>query len=126
MEVFMEAGLPDGVINMVFAPGPVTSEVILDHPDFAGIHYTGSTAVFGDIWRKIGANIRIYKTYPRIVGETGGKGFIIAHSSASVPHLVTALSEVLLSTRARNALPRQGLICLQAFGLKSRLPWKMD
>jgi 1-pyrroline-5-carboxylate dehydrogenase len=106
MEVFMEAGLPDGVINMVFAPGPVTSEVILDHPDFAGIHYTGSTAVFGDIWRKIGANIRIYKTYPRIVGETGGKGFIIAHSSASIPHLVTAI--------IRGAFEYQGQKCSAA------------
>jgi 1-pyrroline-5-carboxylate dehydrogenase len=91
---------------MVFAPGPVTSEVILDHPDFAGIHYTGSTAVFGDIWRKIGANIRIYKTYPRIVGETGGKGFIIAHSSASIPHLVTAI--------IRGAFEYQGQKCSAA------------
>jgi len=106
MEAFMEAGLPDGVINLVFAPGPVTAGVVLDHPDFAGIHYTGSTAVFGDIWRKIGANIRIYKTYPRIVGETGGKGFIIAHSSASIPHLVTAI--------IRGAFEYQGQKCSAA------------
>jgi 1-pyrroline-5-carboxylate dehydrogenase len=106
MEAFMESGLPDGVINMVFAPGPEVSEVILDHPDFAGIHYTGSTQVFGDIWRKIGANIRIYKTYPRIVGETGGKGFIIAHSSASIPHLVTAI--------IRGAFEYQGQKCSAA------------
>jgi 1-pyrroline-5-carboxylate dehydrogenase len=106
MEVFMEAGLPDGVINMVFAPGPVTGDVILNHPDFAGIHYTGSTEVFGGIWRKIGENIRMYKTYPRIVGETGGKDFIIAHSSASIPHLVTAT--------IRGAFEYQGQKCSAA------------
>lgn len=106
MEAFMEAGLPDGVINMVLAPGPVTADVILDHPDFAGIHYTGSTEVFGSIWRKIGANIKIYKTYPRIVGETGGKGFIVAHSSASIPHLVTAI--------IRGAFEYQGQKCSAA------------
>jgi 1-pyrroline-5-carboxylate dehydrogenase len=103
MEVFMEAGVPDGVINLVFAPGPVTGDVILNHPSFAGIHYTGSTEVFQGIWRKVGENIQKYKTYPRLVGETGGKDFVIAHPTANVQQLVTALT--------RGAFEYQGQKC---------------
>jgi 1-pyrroline-5-carboxylate dehydrogenase len=91
MEVFREAGLPDGVINLVYVSGPDAGEVIFNHPDFAGIHFTGSTAVFQDIWKTIGNNIHKYKTYPRIVGETGGKDFIFVHGSADVAASATAI-----------------------------------
>lgn len=92
MEVLQEAGLPDGVINLVYASGPALSDVVLNHPDFAGIHFTGSTAVFNGIWKKIGENISVYKNYPRIVGETGGKDFIFADSTADPDALATAVS----------------------------------
>ncbi|MGB4775667.1 MAG: L-glutamate gamma-semialdehyde dehydrogenase [Daejeonella sp.] len=84
MQIFREAGLPDGVINLVYVSGPDAGDVIFNHPDFAGIHFTGSTSVFQDIWKTIGNNIHKYKTYPRIVGETGGKDFILVHGSADV------------------------------------------
>jgi 1-pyrroline-5-carboxylate dehydrogenase len=92
MKVFRAAGVPDGVINLIYPSGPDAAEVIFAHPDFAGIHFTGSTAVFHDIWKAIGNNIAKYKTYPRIVGETGGKDFVLAHKSADVKVLVTALT----------------------------------
>ncbi len=82
MKVFKEAGVPDGVINLIYANGSEVGEVIFNHPDFAGIHFTGSTAVFQHIWKTIGNNIQKYKSYPRIVGETGGKDFILVHPSA--------------------------------------------
>ncbi|MCK5208451.1 MAG: aldehyde dehydrogenase family protein, partial [Cyclobacteriaceae bacterium] len=82
VEIFREAGVPDGVINLVLTDGPTIAGRVLNHPDFAGIHFTGSTRVFHGIWETIGKNIANYKTYPRIVGETGGKDFILAHSSA--------------------------------------------
>ncbi len=91
MEIFREAGLPDGVINLVFPSGPDAGEVLFKHRDFAGIHFTGSTGVFQTIWRDIATNLPAYKSYPRIVGETGGKDFVLAHPSADVPALVTAL-----------------------------------
>jgi len=91
MEVYREAGLPDGVINLVFVSGPVAGKEILTHPDFAGFHFTGSTRVFHSIWKQIGDNIEIYKTYPRIVGETGGKDFIMVHDSAKPEQVVTAI-----------------------------------
>ena len=103
MDVLREAGLPDGVINMVFAPGPVVSQVVLSHPYFAGIHYTGSTEVFQGIWESIGSNIYHYHTYPRIVGETGGKDFVMVHQSADPRHVVTAIS--------RGAFEYQGQKC---------------
>ncbi len=103
MEVLKEAGLPDGVINLIFVSGPVAGETIFTHPDFAGIHYTGSTEVFQNIWRTIGYNISNYKSYPRIVGETGGKDFIIAHPSADTKALSTAL--------VRGAFEYQGQKC---------------
>jgi len=106
MDVFMEAGLPDGVINLVFVSGPVAGDVILNHPGFAGIHYTGSTEVFQGIWKKIGENIHRYKTYPRLVGETGGKDFVIAHPTANVQPLVTAIT--------RGAFEYQGQKCSAA------------
>jgi len=91
MEILMEAGLPAGVINLVFVSGPAAGDVIFSHPDFAGIHFTGSTGVFQDIWKTIGANISRYKSYPRIVGETGGKDFIFADSTADTTALATAI-----------------------------------
>lgn len=106
MEVFREAGVPDGVINLVFVDGPSAGEVIFNHPDFAGIHFTGSTGVFQNIWKTVGNNIHKYKTYPRIVGETGGKDFVMAHKSADVKALSTAL--------ARGAFEYQGQKCSAA------------
>ncbi|MBU6192775.1 MAG: L-glutamate gamma-semialdehyde dehydrogenase [Bacteroidetes bacterium] len=106
MRLFKEAGLPDGVINMVPVPGPVAGEVIFRHPDFAGIHFTGSSGVFNQIWEQIGRNIGLYKSYPRIVGETGGKDFVVAHASAPADVVATALS--------RGAFEYQGQKCSAA------------
>jgi 1-pyrroline-5-carboxylate dehydrogenase len=106
MEIFKEAGLPDGVINLVFTPGPVTANVIFNHPDFAGIHFTGSTGVFQSIWKTIGENIYKYKSYPRIVGETGGKDFIFADNTCNIPALATAF--------VRGAFEYQGQKCSAA------------
>ena len=106
MEILQEAGLPDGVINMVFSGGAETSKQILEHPDFAGIHFTGSTEVFQSLWRQIGENIHKYKTYPRIVGETGGKDFVMVHPSAVPSQVATAL--------VRGAFEYQGQKCSAA------------
>ena len=106
MEIFEEAGLPDGVINLIFADGPVAGDYIFNHPDFAGLHFTGSTKVFQMLWKTIGNNISKYKTYPRIVGETGGKDFVIAHSSANPKEVATAL--------VRGAFEYQGQKCSAA------------
>jgi len=92
MELFKEAGLPDGVINLIFCSGQDTGDVIFKHADFAGIHFTGSTAVFQQIWKEIGNNIDKFKTYPRIVGETGGKDFIVAHHSANAIEVATGIT----------------------------------
>jgi 1-pyrroline-5-carboxylate dehydrogenase len=91
MEVFQEAGLPDGVINMIYVDGPEVGEVVFNHPEFAGLHFTGSTAVFKHLWKTIGTNIDKFKSYPRIVGETGGKDFIVAHKSANPKEVSTAI-----------------------------------
>ncbi|WP_343565131.1 L-glutamate gamma-semialdehyde dehydrogenase [Sphingobacterium sp.] len=106
MKIFREAGLPDGVINLVYVSGPDAGDVIFQHPDFAGIHFTGSTGVFQDIWKTIGDNIHRYKTYPRIVGETGGKDFIVVHPSADLKAANTAL--------VRGAFEYQGQKCSAA------------
>ena len=106
MDLFEEAGLPPGVINLVFPDGPVAGEVVFRHPDFAGLHFTGSTEVFRHLWSEIGANIATYKTYPRIVGETGGKDFVIAHESACANQVATAL--------LRGAFEFQGQKCSAA------------
>jgi 1-pyrroline-5-carboxylate dehydrogenase len=106
MEILMEAGLPEGVINLVYVSGPVAGDVIFSHREFAGVHFTGSTEVFQHIWKTIGNNLRIYRSYPRIVGETGGKGFVIAHSSAKPLQVATALS--------RGAFEYQGQKCSAA------------
>ncbi len=106
MEIFKEAGLPDGVINLIYVHGPDAGEVIFNHADFAGIHFTGSTGVFQDIWKTIGTNIHKYKTYPRIVGETGGKDFIVVHGSADVEAASTAI--------VRGAFEYQGQKCSAA------------
>lgn len=91
MDVYREAGIPDGVINLIYPSGPDAADIVFNHPDFSGIHFTGSTAVFQSVWQKIGQNIQKYKSYPRVVGETGGKDFIIAHSSANIDAFVTAV-----------------------------------
>lgn len=106
MKVFMEAGVPPGVINLVYVDGPTAGEVIFKHPDFAGIHFTGSTSVFQNVWKEIGNNISNYKTYPRIVGETGGKDFIVAHKTAQPDVVVTAI--------CRGAFEFQGQKCSAA------------
>ncbi|WP_416867956.1 MAG: L-glutamate gamma-semialdehyde dehydrogenase [Imperialibacter sp.] len=106
MEVFKEAGLPDGVINLIYVDGPVAGDVIFNHKDFAGLHFTGSTGVFQQLWKTIGQNITTYRTYPRIVGETGGKDFIIAHKSANARELATAI--------IRGAFEFQGQKCSAA------------
>ncbi len=106
MEIFMEAGLPDGVINLIFVSGPAAGKVIFSHPDFAGIHFTGSTAVFQNIWKEIGNNISKFKSYPRIVGETGGKNFVLVHESANPKQVATALT--------RGAFEYQGQKCSAA------------
>ncbi len=91
MKIFREAGVPDGVINLINVDGPTVGEVVFNHADFAGLHFTGSTTVFQELWRTIGNNIGKYRSYPRIVGETGGKDFIIAHKSADAKALATAI-----------------------------------
>ncbi len=106
MEVFRKAGLPDGVINLIYAHGPDVGQVVFSHPDFAGIHFTGSTAVFREIWKTIGNNIHLYKSYPRIVGETGGKDFILVHPSADLDVANTAI--------IRGAFEYQGQKCSAA------------
>jgi 1-pyrroline-5-carboxylate dehydrogenase len=106
IDIFKEAGVPDGVINVVFGDPVMITDTILAHPDFAGVHYTGSTFVFKEIWKKIGENIHTYKTYPRIVGETGGKDFVVAHPSANVKQVVTGIT--------RGAFEFQGQKCSAA------------
>jgi 1-pyrroline-5-carboxylate dehydrogenase len=106
MEILIEAGLPAGVINLIYTAGPTTGDIVFNHPDFAGLHFTGSTGVFRGMWNSIGANIHKYKTYPRIVGETGGKDFVMVHKSADVDTTVTAL--------ARGAFEYQGQKCSAA------------
>lgn len=106
MELFKEAGLPDGVINMVTVEGPVAGEVVFNHPSFAGLHFTGSTSVFKHLWKTIGNSIEKYKSYPRIVGETGGKDFVFVHESADPAIVATALS--------RGAFEYQGQKCSAA------------
>ena len=106
MELFKEAGLPDGVINMVLVDGPVAGDVVFNHKDFAGLHFTGSTGVFRHLWKTIGNNIANYRTYPRIVGETGGKDFIVAHKSADAKAVAVGIS--------RGAFEFQGQKCSAA------------
>ncbi|MDG1261692.1 MAG: L-glutamate gamma-semialdehyde dehydrogenase [Flavobacteriales bacterium] len=106
MELFQAAGLPDGVINMVTVDGPDAGDVVFKHRDFAGLHFTGSTGVFRHLWKEIGNNIASYRSYPRIVGETGGKDFVIAHHSADAAEVATGL--------ARGAFEFQGQKCSAA------------
>ncbi|MCZ2222180.1 MAG: L-glutamate gamma-semialdehyde dehydrogenase [Chitinophagales bacterium] len=106
MRILKEAGLPDGVINLIYVDGPTIGKVCFSHKDFAGVHFTGSTGVFNNMWETIGKNMSIYKSYPRIVGETGGKDFVLAHKSADVDTLVTAL--------LRGAFEFQGQKCSAA------------
>jgi 1-pyrroline-5-carboxylate dehydrogenase len=106
MKILQEAGLPDGVINLVYAEGPTLGETCFSHRDFTGIHFTGSTGVFNSIWKTIGENIDKYRSYPRIVGETGGKDFVLVHREADVDVAVTAL--------ARGAFEFQGQKCSAA------------
>ena len=106
MELFQAAGLPDGVINMVTVSGEIAGDVIFKHKDFAGIHFTGSTGVFRNLWKTIANNIENYKSYPRIVGETGGKDFIMVHKSANAKEVATAIT--------RGAFEFQGQKCSAA------------
>ncbi|MEI6265643.1 MAG: L-glutamate gamma-semialdehyde dehydrogenase [Sphingobacteriia bacterium] len=106
MRILREAGLPDGVINLIYVDGPTIGKVCFSHRDFAGVHFTGSTGVFNNMWKVIGENMGMYKSYPRIVGETGGKDFVVAHKSADVDTVVTAL--------ARGAFEYQGQKCSAA------------
>ncbi|WP_353483982.1 L-glutamate gamma-semialdehyde dehydrogenase [Haliscomenobacter sp.] len=106
MEIFEEAGLPDGVINLLLVDGPIAGDIIFSHADFAGLHFTGSTKVFQSMWTTIGKNISKYKSYPRIVGETGGKDFILAHPSADPKALAVAM--------VRGAFEFQGQKCSAA------------
>lgn len=106
MEIFIEAGLPDGIINMVFGDPEMITDTVLKSKEFAGIHYTGSTSVFRNIWSKIGKNINDYNSYPRIVGETGGKDFILAHPSAKSKEIATGI--------IRGAFEFQGQKCSAA------------
>lgn len=106
MDVFEEAGVPAGVINVVFGDPVMISNTVLSSPDFSGLHFTGSTFVFKELWKQIGNNIHKYKTYPRIVGETGGKDFIVAHKSADAKQVATAIS--------RGAFELQGQKCSAA------------
>jgi len=106
MRILKEAGLPDGVINLIYVDGPTIGKVCFNHREFAGVHFTGSTGVFNNMWETIGKNMSIYKSYPRIVGETGGKDFVLAHKSADVDVLVTAL--------LRGAFEFQGQKCSAA------------
>ncbi len=106
MDLFKAAGVPDGVINMITVDGPVAGDVVFKHKDFAGLHFTGSTGVFRHLWKEIGSNIEQYRTYPRIVGETGGKDFIMVHSSANAAEVATAMS--------RGAFEFQGQKCSAA------------
>ena len=106
IDVFKEAGVPDGVINVVFGDPVMITDTVLASPDFAGIHYTGSTFVFKEIWKKIGENIHTYKTYPRIVGETGGKDFVLVHPTANVKQVV--------ANTLRGAFEFQGQKCSAA------------
>ncbi|MFV0201031.1 L-glutamate gamma-semialdehyde dehydrogenase [Empedobacter falsenii] len=106
MEVFKKAGLPDGVINMILTDGAETAKTVLEHKDFAGLHFTGSTKVFNTLWKQIGDNINNYRTYPRIVGETGGKDFVMVHKSACATEVAVAL--------VRGAFEYQGQKCSAA------------
>ena len=106
MELFEAAGLPPGVINLIYVSGPDAGDVIFDHPDFGGLHFTGSTGVFQHLWKTIGNNISKYKSYPRLVGETGGKDFIVAHKSSDPIQVATAM--------ARGAFEFQGQKCSAA------------
>lgn len=106
MRVFREAGLPDGVINIIYGDGPAIGDVVFNHPDFSGLHFTGSTGVFRHMWKTIGENIAKYRSYPRIVGETGGKDFILAHNSVDQKALVAAI--------IRGAFEFQGQKCSAA------------
>ena len=106
MRILKEAGLPDGVINLIYVDGPTLGKVCFNHKDFAGVHFTGSTGVFNNMWETIGKNMSMYKSYPRIVGETGGKDFVLAHKSADPDVVATAL--------LRGAFEFQGQKCSAA------------
>ena len=106
MKTLEEAGLPPGVINLIYVDGPVAGDIVFSHPDFAGLHFTGSTSVFRELWKKTGENVHLYRNYPRIVGETGGKDFVVAHPSADTSALSVALT--------RGAFEYQGQKCSAA------------
>ena len=106
MEIFEAAGLPEGVINLIYTDGPQVGDIVFKHPEFAGLHFTGSTKVFQELWREIGNNVGTYRSYPRVVGETGGKDFVVAHPSATPEEVAVAL--------LRGAFEFQGQKCSAA------------
>jgi 1-pyrroline-5-carboxylate dehydrogenase len=121
MEIFREAGLPDGVINMIMVDGPVGGKIMSTHPEFVGVHFTGSNTVFNKIWKAIGENVALHNTFPKIVGETGGKDFVLMHPSAHCRQVATALS--------RGAFEYQGQKCSaasRAYIPKSKWPEVRD
>jgi 1-pyrroline-5-carboxylate dehydrogenase len=106
MDIFREAGMPDGVINMIMVDGPVGGKIMSTHPEFVGVHFTGSSAVFNKVWKAIGENVALHNTFPKIVGETGGKDFVMVHPSADINPVITALT--------RGAFEYQGQKCSAA------------
>ena len=120
MKILMEAGLPAGVINFVPASGKVISRYVIPDPRMSGFHFTGSTDVFGNVWRQVGENIRSYHSYPRLVGETGGKDFIFAHKSADIPALVSAMVGGLLNSRGKSVPHFPEPLSPNPSGLKSK------
>ena len=119
MQLLREAGLPDGVVNVVYGPGREIGQVALAHRDLAAVHFTGSTATFQNIWRTVGENITGYRNYPRLIGETGGKDFILAHRSADLEALAAAASAAPTNTRGRSAPHRHGCTSRAACGRRS-------
>ena len=116
MTILRKAGLPDGVINFIPGPGNVLGSIALLNPWLAGVHFTGSTATFQSMWQTVGQNLPNYRTYPRLVGETGGKDFVFVHPSADLEPLVTALVRGPLNSRGRNVLRHRALMSLRACG----------
>jgi 1-pyrroline-5-carboxylate dehydrogenase len=120
MQLYKAAGLPDGVINFVPGPGKVVGDIVMASPDLSGVHFTGSTATFQSLWSTAGNNLRNYKSYPRLVGETGGKDFVFAHPSADVRLWLWRWYAGLSNIRVRSARPRLGRTSPPACGPGSR------
>lgn len=120
MQIFMEAGLPAGVVNFLPGKGSLIGNVALQHKDFGAIHFTGSTATFKSLWKMAGQNIDMYKAYPRLVGETGGKDFIFVHNSADPQEVAVAIVRGAFEFKARSAQPLHALTFQLRCGTRSR------